>query len=124
MAAPGATLVVSVPIEVGPPLIAKQCARATAALGGLSEYATRERYAPAELVRMLFAGERTTVPREEYRGGADGTSRFTGHKGFNWRRLQRVVGERFAIERRLFSPLPLLGAFLNSQVWFVCRTRS
>jgi SAM-dependent methyltransferase len=124
VAAPGATLVVSVPIEIGPPLVAKQCARAAAALGGLSEYATRERYGPTELVRMLFADEHTAIPREEYRGGADGPSRFTGHTGFNWRRLQRVVSERFAIERRLFSPMPLLGSLLNSQVWFVCRHRS
>jgi 2-polyprenyl-3-methyl-5-hydroxy-6-metoxy-1,4-benzoquinol methylase len=117
--APGGTVVISVPIEIGPPLLAKQSARALVALRGLSEYATRERYQPRELARMVFAGAETAFPREEYEGR--GGSRFTGHKGFNWRRLQRTVEQRFDIERRLFSPLPLLGALLNSQVWFVCR---
>lgn len=117
--APGGTVVISVPIEIGPPLLAKQSARALVALRGLSEYATRERYQAAELVRMLFAGAETAFPREEYTG--DGGSRFTGHKGFNWRRLQRTIEQRLVVERRLFSPLPLLGAWMNSQVWFVCR---
>jgi len=126
-------VVFSVPIEIGPPLLAKQCARALVAMRGLSEYATRERYRPGELVRMLFAGERTVMPREEYvgiidiaeaqRAKAGRTTRFTGHKGFNWRRLQRSIERRFDIDRRLFSPLPPLGAWLNSQVWFVCRKR-
>jgi len=71
---------------------------------------------------MLFAGPETAIPREEYEG--DRGSRFTGHKGFNWRRLQRTIERRFDVERRLFSPLPLLGAWLNRQVWFVCRKRS
>jgi 2-polyprenyl-3-methyl-5-hydroxy-6-metoxy-1,4-benzoquinol methylase len=119
MTSPGGTVVISVPIEIGPPLLAKQGARALVALGGLSEYATRERYQPGELVRMLFAGADTKIPREEYKSELG--SRFTGHKGFNWRRLQRTIERRFAFERRLFSPLPMLGAWLNSQVWFVCR---
>ena len=115
-------MVISVPIEIGPPLAAKQGARALVALGGLSGYATRERYRPAELARMLFAGADTAIPRVEYQGEAG--SRFTGHKGFNWRRLQKTIERRFEVERRLFSPMPLLGAWMNSQVWFVCRKRS
>jgi 2-polyprenyl-3-methyl-5-hydroxy-6-metoxy-1,4-benzoquinol methylase len=121
--APGGTLIVSVPIEIGPPLVAKQCARAMVALGGLSEYASRERYRPGELVTMLFAGRDTAIPREEHVGHIDEsrTTRYTGHKGFNWRRLQLLLEHRFAVERRLFSPLQHLGPWLNSQVWFVCR---
>jgi hypothetical protein len=68
---------------------------------------------------MLFAGAETPFSREEYEG--HGGSRFTGHKGFNWRRLQGTIERRLVVERRLFSPLPLLGAWMNSQVWFVCR---
>lgn len=122
VAAPQATIVISVPIETGPPLLAKQSARALVALGGLSEYATRERYRPAELARMVFAGTDTAISRDEYSG--DGGSRFTGHKGFNWRRLQCTIERYFVVDRRLFSPLPWLGAWLNSQVWFVCRKPS
>lgn len=121
--APGGTIVISVPIEIGPTLAAKQAARGLVALGGLKEYSSRERYAPAELMRMIFAGAGTQFPREEYAGSDSGgrPSRFTGHKGFNWKKLETAVASRFAIERRLFSPLPLLGPLLNSQVWFVCR---
>jgi 2-polyprenyl-3-methyl-5-hydroxy-6-metoxy-1,4-benzoquinol methylase len=116
------TLVISVPIEIGPPLVAKQCARGLLAMRGLREYSTRERYRPAEMARMLLAGPNTTFLRQEVTGTtADGrVFRYTGHKGFNWRALQRVVEQRFAIEKRLFSPLPVFGPLLNSQVWFVC----
>ena len=117
--APGGTVVISTPIEIGPTLVAKQGARALVALGGLREYETRERYHAGEFLRMVLAGPDTAIRRDEYEG--DGGSRFTGHKGFNWRRLQRTIERRFEVERRLFSPLPLLGAWLNSQVWFVCR---
>ena len=119
--APSGTVVISVPIEIGPTLLAKQSARALVAFRGVSDYATRERYRFGELVTMCCAGSTTVIPREEY-GGENG-SRFTGHKGFNWRRLERTIGQRFEIERRLFSPLPVVGGWLNSQVWFVCRTR-
>jgi SAM-dependent methyltransferase len=121
--AAGGTVVISVPIEIGPTLAAKQAARGLIALGGLKEYSTRERYAPGELMRMVFAGPGTGFPREEY-AGSDSSgrpSRFTGHKGFNWKTLERAIGDRFSIQRRLFSPMPLLGSLLNSQVWFVCR---
>jgi 2-polyprenyl-3-methyl-5-hydroxy-6-metoxy-1,4-benzoquinol methylase len=122
--APGGTLIVSVPIEIGPPLLAKQSARALIAMSGRSEYATRERYRAGELARLLCAGSTTTFPREEYSTVVDGrVNRFTGHKGFNWRALEREIERRFTIERRLFSPLPILGAWLNSQVWFVCGGR-
>ena len=120
---PGGTIVISVPIEIGPTLVAKQAARGLVARGGLTEYASRERYAPGELLRMTFAGVGTEFPREEYVGRDNNgrPSRFTGHKGFNWRKLQRAVEQRFIIERRLFSPMPLLGSLLNSQVWLICR---
>jgi 2-polyprenyl-3-methyl-5-hydroxy-6-metoxy-1,4-benzoquinol methylase len=121
--APGGTFIVSVPIEIGPPLVAKQCARALVALGGLSEYSHRERYRPGELLTMFFAGRNTEFPREEHVGRIDEkrTTRYTGHKGFNWRRLQLLIERRFVLERRLFSPLQHLGPLFNSQVWFVCR---
>ena len=123
--APGAMIVISVPVEIGPTLAAKQTARALIALGGLKEYSTRERYAPAELLRMVFASADTPFTREEYVGTASNgrSSRFTGHKGFNWRKLQRAIEKTFTVERRLFSPMPVLGSLLNSQVWFICRKR-
>jgi SAM-dependent methyltransferase len=125
LSAPGATLIVSVPIETGPSIAAKQAVRGFAAVTGLREYDGRERYNPREFVSMVFAGPRTSIARPETTTTLpDGRIvRFTGHKGFNWRALERSLTARFAIERRLFSPMPALGRWLNSQAWFVCRTR-
>jgi 2-polyprenyl-3-methyl-5-hydroxy-6-metoxy-1,4-benzoquinol methylase len=119
--APGGLVVISVPIEIGPSLIAKQAARALAAVRGLGEYAHRERYRPGELVRMLFAGAGTRIVRPETTTRLDDgrTIRFTGHKGFNWKRLAVEVAARFRVDAVRFSPMPPCGEFLNSQVWFV-----
>ncbi|OFW07971.1 MAG: hypothetical protein A3H96_24355 [Acidobacteria bacterium RIFCSPLOWO2_02_FULL_67_36] len=123
LAAPGATIIISVPIEIGPTLAAKQAARAFAAWRGLSEYETRERYTASELLHMVLGGRGAAIGRHETIAeiAPGNTMRFTGHKGFNWRRLETAIAARFTIERRLFSPMPWLGAWLNSQVWFVCR---
>lgn len=122
---PGGTVVISVPIEVGPTLAVKQLVRAAAAASGLSEYAGRERYRPSEFLRMVLADERAEIERPAWTGIAAGgvPFRFHGHKGFNWRRLERLIARVFTIERRDYSPVRATGAFLNSQVWFVCRRR-
>ena len=119
-------VVISAPLEVGPSLAAKQLVRSVVAMRGLTEYANGERYRPSEFARMLFARPSTAIDREE-QTATDSDGRvfsFTGHKGFNWRRLERLIGRRFEIERRLFTPMRLLGPILNSQVWFVCRKSS
>ena len=46
---------------------------------------------------------------------------FHDHKGFNWMALADRLGERFAIERIVASPLPVLGPHLATQVWFIAR---
>jgi 2-polyprenyl-3-methyl-5-hydroxy-6-metoxy-1,4-benzoquinol methylase len=123
VSAPGAAVIISVPIETGPSLAAKQAVRAFAAAAGLREYAGRERYSPRELLAMTFARPHTSIARQENTTSlSDGrVIRFTGHKGFNWRALEQSVAARFTIERRLFSPMPALRGWLNSQAWFVCR---
>ena len=122
---PHGVVVISVPIEIGPTLAAKQLVRAAAAATGLSEYATRERYRLSEFMRMFLAGETSRIERPinvAINARGDQT-RFHGHKGFNWRALERLIESVFAIERRLFSPVPVTGRWLNSQVWFICRKR-
>ncbi|HEX2204643.1 MAG TPA: class I SAM-dependent methyltransferase [Longimicrobium sp.] len=120
--APDGVLVVSVPVETGPALVGKQLYRALAARRGLEGYRDRERYAPAELARMLFAGAGTAIERPVYRTRfASGEANvYHGHKGFNWRALERRLRAGFDVRERRFSPLPLFRGLLNSQAWFVC----
>jgi 2-polyprenyl-3-methyl-5-hydroxy-6-metoxy-1,4-benzoquinol methylase len=121
---PHGIVVISVPIEIGPTLALKQAVRAAAA-SGLVEYRSRERYRISEFMRMLLARDTSQIERRATISiNAHGdTVRYHGHKGFNWRMLARVIERTFVVERRLYSPLPLTGSWLNSQVWFVCRKR-
>jgi 2-polyprenyl-3-methyl-5-hydroxy-6-metoxy-1,4-benzoquinol methylase len=122
---PHGVVVISVPIEIGPTLALKQAVRAMAAATGLTEYETRERYRISEFMRMLLAREGSQIERSATISiNAQGdTVRYHGHKGFNWRLLARLIDNVFVVERRLYSPVPLTGPWLNSQVWFVCRKR-
>lgn len=118
-------VIISVPIEIGPTLALKQAVRAGAAATGLIEYEDRERYRISEFMRMLLARTTSQIERRATISiNAHGdTVRYHGHKGFNWRALTGVIESTFVIERRLYSPIPFTGPWLNSQVWFVCRKR-
>ena len=116
------TIVISVPIEVGPALIGKQFFRALAAWRGHGDYAHRETYSAGQFLAAALG--RQPLERACYEVDTlDGVHRYCGHKGFDWRIVQRELAAAFAIERRLFTPMPLFGGLLNSQVWFVCRPR-
>jgi 2-polyprenyl-3-methyl-5-hydroxy-6-metoxy-1,4-benzoquinol methylase len=122
LVAPGGSVIISVPIEIGPALIGKQFFRAIAAWRGHGDYQCRETYSARELLAAALA--RPRLVRAEYVVGTpSGALHCCGHKGFDWRVLEREIGERFVVEQRLFTPLGPLGALLNSQVWFVCRPR-
>jgi SAM-dependent methyltransferase len=119
--APTGTVIISVPIEVGPSLLGKQFFRALAGLRRLGDYQYRERYSPVELLLAAAGG---SVPRSSYEGdGAFGRYRYYGHKGFDFRELEKEIESRLVIVKRFFSPLPWLGPLLNSQAWFVCARR-
>jgi len=111
-------VIISVPIEIGPTLIGKQVIRTLAGWRGLGDYKYNERYTSYELFRMLFAGERTAIPRPLYSNGNG--SGFHAHKGFNWRTLRMLLGEHFNIKQVHFSPLGWLGGYFSSQAWFIC----
>jgi 2-polyprenyl-3-methyl-5-hydroxy-6-metoxy-1,4-benzoquinol methylase len=120
--APGGRLVVSVPIEIGPSLAGKQFFRALAAWRGHGDYQYRETYSPRELLAASLA--RPGLARAQYSvQTSSGTLEYCGHKGFDWRILEREIATRFVVERRMFTPLGPLGPLLNSQVWFVCTLR-
>jgi SAM-dependent methyltransferase len=119
---PGGLVVISVPIEIGPSVAGKQLFRAVAGLRNLGDYRHRERYSPVEMLQSILGLD---VPRVAFEGqGSQGPYRYYGHKGFDYRAVGREIAERLAIRQRLFSPMPWLGAVLNSQVWFVCERPS
>lgn len=121
LVSPSGTVVISVPIEIGPSLLAKQFVRALAGVRRLGDYEHRERYALPELLRAALGG---VVSRPIYEAATAGREyRYHGHKGFDFRELEREISARLRIVRRLFTPLPWLGPLLNSQVWFVCEPR-
>lgn len=117
--APRGIAIVSVPIEIGPSLAGKQFFRALAGLRRLGDYHYRERYSPAEMLRGVFGRPVARVPVE--RVGPEGPYRYYGHKGFDYRDVERELAARFTIVSRRFTPIPIAGPLLNSQAWFVCR---
>lgn len=115
--APEGRLLVSVPVETGAPLAVKQVARRVAGWRGVGDYPGLAPYTIAEFGASLFAGRHQHITRPVHRG-ADAQP-FHCHKGFNWLALERALGRRFRLERRVGSPVTWLPPHLNSQVWFV-----
>ena len=120
LAAPGARVIISVPIEIGPSFVLKQSIRALARRMGTSSYHMVERYTPREAVKMVFSGRTTAVERPLYKtDGAEGYSHF----GFNWRALRERVAHHLVVEETQFTPIGQLRGFASSQAWFICRPR-
>jgi SAM-dependent methyltransferase len=113
---PNGHALITVPIEVGPSLLGKQVGRYLAGLRrpyGYETYTLRELFSAAVLWNAQgFPSSHTQ---------SDAT--LTGHKGFDFRSLEHELRERMHVERKLFSPIPVLGAMVNSTVMWRCRTR-
>jgi SAM-dependent methyltransferase len=120
--APQGRIVISVPVEIGLPLLVKQVARRIAGWRGLGDYPGTTPYTLRELWGGLRAGVHQHISRPIHRA-PDGTY-FHCHKGFNWRAFQVRLARWFAVERVTASP-PGLPPALASQIWFVAaRPRS
>lgn len=113
---PGGRLIVSVPVETGIPLLVKQTVRAVLGWRGIGDYPGTSPYSVGEMWRSLVADDTQHVQRPVQ---VDGDFRSHDHKGFNWRRLRRLLEERFRVDRVAGSPAGWLPVGLNSQVWFV-----
>jgi SAM-dependent methyltransferase len=111
------TLLISVPVETGLPLLVKQAARRIAGWRGLGDYPGTSPYSWRECGASVFAGSRPHLARPIY----GERMRFHDHKGFNWRALRDRLAQRFAIGRVVASPVAWLGPHLATQVWFVAR---
>jgi SAM-dependent methyltransferase len=122
---PDGTVIISVPIEIGPSLIFKQLGRAAAGWRALGDYKYREKYTWRELWKMVFAGKQTAISRPVFRSdfAPDRPNWFHGHKGFNWRALRLRLEMDFVVAATRFSPLGKMCGFLSSQAWFICRPR-
>jgi SAM-dependent methyltransferase len=119
--APGGALVISVPIEIGVPVVVKQLVRRIAGWRGVGHYPGTTGYTPMEMLRSVFAGPAQHVTRPIHR--RDDGSEFCDHKGFNWRRLRARLQHRFDLASESTSPIPWLGPQCGSQRWFVARKR-
>ena len=118
---PGGHLLVSVPVEIGLPLLVKQTVRTVAGWRGIGDYPGTTPYTWGELLRSLTAGAAPHVARVTHHG-ADGAGRpFHDHKGFNWKALGMQLAARFDVVSVTGSPVRWLPPSLASQVWFVCR---
>jgi SAM-dependent methyltransferase len=114
------TLVVSVPVETGVPLLIKQAARRVAGWRGIGDYPGTSPYTLREYWRSVWAGETQHLARPIY---GTGETPFHDHKGFNWMALRARFQKPFVLESTMASPLPWLGPHLATQVWFVLRKR-
>lgn len=113
---PGGRVIISVPVETGIPLLAKQVLRTVLGWRGVGDYPGITPYTAGELWKSIVAGERQHIVRPELEEA--GLVSYD-HKGFNWRVLKRLLERHFHLERVTGTPLPWLPPSLNSQVWFV-----
>jgi len=119
--APGGTLVISVPIETGLPVIVKQAVRTLAGWRGIGDYPGTTRYTPPELLSSILAGATQHIQRPVFKDAAGNPTH--DHKGFNWRVLRALVRRRFRLVREDTSPIRGLGPHFATQRWFVARKR-
>ena len=120
--APNGKLLISVPVEIGLPLLFKQTVRHVAGWFHIGDYPGINPYKPAEILAGVFAGPRQHIqrPTDSNEWGLT----YPDHKGFNWRAFQGILERRFAIDSILGSPVSWLPPQLGSQVWFILRSKS
>jgi SAM-dependent methyltransferase len=117
---PGGTLIISVPVETGLPLVVKQIVRRIAGWRKIGHYPGTSSYSLVELAQSIVAGAAQHLKRPVFDSGG---GPFHDHKGFNWMVLKGRLNERFILERVLASPFAWLGPHLATQAWFVVRLR-
>ena len=117
--APGGTLVISVPIETGLPVVVKQAVRTLAGWRGIGHYPGTTGYTSRELLSSILAGPTQHIQRPVFTD-AEGNPTHD-HKGFNWRVLRALVRRRFHLVREDTSPIRGMGPHFATQRWFVAR---
>jgi SAM-dependent methyltransferase len=119
--APGGSLIISVPVETGLPVLVKQTARTVAGWRRIGHYPGTTPYTWRELASAVFAGRRQHVKRPVFDFGGGPAH---DHKGFNWRVLRDRLEQQFTITDIVASPFGWLGPGFATQVCFVCQHRT
>ncbi len=121
LCAPDATVLLSVPIEVGTSLLMKMTGRYITGLRDKTyrffndeePYSFREILEAGVLWRTKNLACSHNLPDVYYRG----------HKGFDYRKLRRLVQGYFEILSTDFSPFPFTRQFLNSTIYWRCKPK-
>jgi hypothetical protein len=114
------TLIISVPVETGLPLVLKQAVRRIAGWRKIGHYPGTSSYSPGDMARSVFASGTQHLIRPVF---DTGSGPFHDHKGFNWMVLKARLARDFTIERVEASPFAWLGPHLATQAWFIARAR-
>jgi 2-polyprenyl-3-methyl-5-hydroxy-6-metoxy-1,4-benzoquinol methylase len=113
---PKAKIIISVPLEIGPTLFFKQIGRYFASLKGNYVY---EKYTLKELYSSAILWDVSSFPSPHSM-----QSEYTGHKGFDYRKVEKLLQEKVKIERTIFSPFSWSNNILNSTVIWICTVES
>ncbi|CAN7355343.1 class I SAM-dependent methyltransferase [Phenylobacterium sp. LjRoot219] len=107
----GGRALIGVPVEIGPPALAKGLFRAVRRPGDFDG-------APGAILQASLCRPPRPRPQAEI---SPGRAYYPHHTGFDHRPLVRAVAERFVLERRIGSPFPALPAWLNSELYLRAR---
>ena len=105
--APGGRAVIGVPVEIGPPALAKGLFRALRRPGAFDARA-------GAIASAMLGRPPASRPLDEI---AAGRAYYPHHLGFDHRALTAAVARRFRIERRTGSPFTALPPWLNSELY-------
>lgn len=108
---PAGTAVIGVPHELFLPALLKGMFRAARRYG---EFDT----IPKNIFKALTGHPPSQRPVAEIYSGL---RYHFHHLGFDYRALERALKQRLQLRRKWFSPVPMFGAVLNSEVYFLLR---
>lgn len=106
---PGGRVVVGVPVEIFLPAVFKGLFRMSRRLGDFDAN-------PKNVIAAALGRPPAPRPVDDI---APRVRYHFHHLGFDFRVLERQFARHFSVVRRWFSPFPLLGAMLNSEVYFL-----
>jgi SAM-dependent methyltransferase len=109
--APGGTLIMSVPVEVGAVSLVKNTLRRVAG--------SRK---PGDSFRNVFL---STAYLTKYIDTGEANSIRNGHIGFDYRMIEKLLsGSQLEVTEKVFSPFSRLNGAFNSQVFYIARPKA